>query len=231
MQTICGIFGIQRKISFLPKNFETILKIDDDDDRNFNVLNVITKESLFHEINLKNGENIFVFSEKEILYIAKCTQIEAINIPKSIKGCFKFLFIKYYKVGAHDPFLGFLQPNMIIRTDKDTLDVSSDTCLKRDELYIIGNSTISQKSNGLKMSYEEKIELLTSKTSFVSLKKISKLKKIFESINEEYVYKVFSFLENIWGFIIFIGVLIGSTGYYVKYFRDNYTCCNPATDN
>ncbi len=78
----------------MPKNFETILKIDDDDDRNFNVLNVITKESLFHEINLKNRENIFVFSE--ILYIANYTQIEAINIPKSIKGCFKFLFIKYY---------------------------------------------------------------------------------------------------------------------------------------
>jgi hypothetical protein len=73
---------------------ETILKIDDDDDRNFNVLNVISKESLFHEINLKNRENIFVFSE--ILYIANYTQIEAINIPKSIKGCFKFLFIKYY---------------------------------------------------------------------------------------------------------------------------------------
>jgi hypothetical protein len=84
---------------------------------------------------------------------------------------------------VHDPFLGFLQPNMIIRTDKKTLDISSDTCLKRDELYVIGNLTISQKSNG----YQDKMELWTSKTSSVSLKELSKLKNFFKSLIEEYV--------------------------------------------
>jgi hypothetical protein len=39
---------------------ETILKIHDDD-INFNVLNIFTKESMFHEINLKNHESIFVY--------------------------------------------------------------------------------------------------------------------------------------------------------------------------
>jgi hypothetical protein len=192
------------------KKTSTILQLDDDDDIYFNSLYLNTKENQFHEINLKNKENIFIYSENEIIYLAKCSKIEAINIPKSIRACDKYIFIKYYEIGIHEPFLGYLQHNLIIRSDKESLDSASEFCLKRDELYIIGASRVSQKSNGKKEKYEEIIELLTGETSSVSLKELSKFKNIIEKANDEYGHKVFNFIENIGGVIIFSGACLGS---------------------
>jgi hypothetical protein len=126
-----------------------------------------TKENQFHEVNLKNKENIFNYSENEIIYLAECSKKEAVNIPKSIRTCDKYIFIKYYEISIHEPFLGYLQHNFILRSDKESLDSASEFCLKRDELFIIGASRKSQKNNGIKENYEEIIQLLTGETSSV----------------------------------------------------------------
>jgi hypothetical protein len=42
------------------------------------------------------------------------------------------------------------------------------------------------------------------------LKELSKLKNIIEKANDEYGHKVFNFIENIGGVIIFSGACLGS---------------------
>ena len=206
----------------------TFLKVDDDDDIDYNTLNLNTNDNQFHEINLKNKENIFIYSEKESLYLAKCSIVKAISIPKmGIKICNEYLLIKYYEEGILDHFQGYLQHNLIIRSDSKSLDIDSETCLKRDEIFVIESSKISHKSNGEKdkNKYEETIQLLPGEISSVSLKELSKFKNIFERFNEECGYKVFSFLENIGVGIIFIGACLGSICYYLKRLRENYNFC------
>lgn len=47
-----------------------VLHIDDDDDINFNTLQLFkNKENEYHEINLQNNINIFVYSEKRTLFM------------------------------------------------------------------------------------------------------------------------------------------------------------------
>jgi hypothetical protein len=181
----------------------SILKIDDDDDVNFNTLQLNTKENIFHEINLKNNKNIFVYSEQGTFFMAECKNIKAINIPKEIKFCTRFLFVRYYEDDIHEPLVGYLQKNMIIRKDVEPLDITSDFCLKRNDYYNIGDIMLNIKSD-TKTNYLESISFITLTNQTSSLKELSQFENFFQQIRENYSYNVITFVVTVFVIFLFI---------------------------
>ena len=176
----------------------TVLQLDDDDDFNFNTLQLfVNKENEYHEINLKNNINIFVFSMKEILFMAECKKIKMITIPDIVSICYKYLYVAYYEDGDPEQKHGFLQKNMIIRKDKQ--DLEEQSCQTRNDIYTIGNDIISQTGNN-KTNKGTLIKFNKSankQASFASLKKLSETNDYFEQIDNNRIYKIYSILENI----------------------------------
>jgi hypothetical protein len=104
------------------KSTSTIIQIDDDDDINFNTLKLYKqKEDEYHLINLKNNINIFVYSYGQNLYESKRTMINMIIIPNLIKECYRYLAVTYFKDGNPEQKHGFLQKNLIMREDVQTI--------------------------------------------------------------------------------------------------------------
>ena len=155
-----------------------VLYIDDDDDANFNTLQLYQNDNMYHEINLKNNKNIFIYSEGGIFFMAECKKIKAINIPKQVKFCVKFLFVRYYLESSFEPVTGYLQPNLIIRNDANTFS-DIQKCVSRKNFYNIGNLTLSQSGNGSSKNYSEFINKANETTSF-SLKKLSQIRNFID---------------------------------------------------
>jgi hypothetical protein len=176
------------------KSTSTIIQIDDDDDINFNTLQLYKqKEDEYHLINLKNNVNIFVYSYGQNLYESKCTMINMIIIPNMIKECYRYLAVTYYEDGNPEQKHGFLQKNLIIRNDEQKIAI--EQCKNRSNIYTIGNDIIIQKGNidqGTSVNFDKKKD-----TSFISLKTMSEVKDYFYKIDNNRIYKIYSLIENI----------------------------------
>jgi hypothetical protein len=143
--------------------------------------------------------------------MAECKNIKAINIPKEIKFCARFLFVRYYEDNIHEPLVGYLQKNMIIRKDIELINITTEFCLQKDDYYNIGDTRLNIKSysnkNYSELRYSESINLITLTNKTSSLKELSKFKSFFYEIRANFTYNIVTFFVTVFVIFLFIKLI------------------------